>query len=274
MFILSWLFGGGDNSRALREACKGDLPQVKKLIAEGADVDGEDKEGVTALTMAIVSEQVEIVETLLAAGADPNRRNKSGLTPLSSLRQTLLHLEIYGDSVSERSYRPSPRRTQIVQLLLKAGAAAEGASEKTNTAGMSELAALAAGTLYGVGVTHLMFAAERGDVELAKCFLNAGADVNRVADKGGQVTALCLAAAFGHAEMARLLIERGANVNFRSQDGVHVTPLMHAAMSDYPDVVRVLLAAGADKSLKTTEGHTALDMARLSDCRAIVALLK
>lgn len=244
------------------------------MIAEGADVEGQDKEGITPLIMATVAENVEIVEALLAAGADPNRRNKKGLTPLSSLRQTLLHLEVYGDSARERLYRPSRRRTQIVQLLLKAGADVEGASEATNTAGMSRLAALAAATLFGTGITHLMFAAERGDVELAKCFLDAGADVNRVADKGGQVTALCLAAAFGHVEMARLLIERGADVNFRSKDGVHVTPLMHAAMSDYPDVVRVLLAAGADKSLKSTEGHTALDMARASDCRAVIALLK
>lgn len=254
MSILSWLFGGGDKDQALRDACKENVKRAKSLIEQDADVEATGTDGMTPLAIAAINGQPEIVAALLQAGADPNAKSIGGLTPIGTMIQLVTERWLNG-TASERRYRSCPARTRNVKLLLDAGADVEEAND--------------------AGYSNLMFAAKNGDIELAKCFLDANADVNLVMeDYAGEETALSLAAAYGHASMARLLLENGADVNFQSQKGAQVTPLMHAAMSGHADVVRELLSAGADKSLKTTESVTAIEMARTNDHQKVVEMLK
>jgi hypothetical protein len=93
------------------------------------------------------------------------------------------------------------------------------------------------------GWTHLMVAADEGDVERVRWLLKRSANVNAVLTDGGD-TALLLACANGHLEIARLLLDRGANVNAaRTTEGF--TSLMWTAQEGHLEIARLLLDRGA-----------------------------
>jgi beta-lactamase regulating signal transducer with metallopeptidase domain len=85
-------------------------------------------------------------------------------------------------------------------------------------------------------------AGEAGRMDIIKQFLDAGIDVNTVAEGDG--TALIGACKGGHADLVRYLIDRGADVNLASDgDG---NPLINAAREGHLEIVQILLDAGAD----------------------------
>jgi hypothetical protein len=85
-------------------------------------------------------------------------------------------------------------------------------------------------------------AGEAGRMDIIKQFLDAGIDVNTVAEGDG--TALIGACKGGHVELVRYLLERGADVNLASRgDG---NPLINAAREGHLEIVRILLDNGAD----------------------------
>lgn len=63
-------------------AAKGDSVLVTKLLRGGANVDGADKDGYTALHRASHCGDIQVVKTLIAAGANINARTKENATPL------------------------------------------------------------------------------------------------------------------------------------------------------------------------------------------------
>lgn len=70
-------------TRPLLIAAKKDNPElVGLLIQYGADIEGKDRNGMTALMAAIAAGQTENFYTLLEAGAEINARDQRGLTPL------------------------------------------------------------------------------------------------------------------------------------------------------------------------------------------------
>ena len=54
---------------------------IRRLLAHGADIHAQDKNGATPLHRAVRTRCAAAVECLLAAGADPAIRNKPGSTP-------------------------------------------------------------------------------------------------------------------------------------------------------------------------------------------------
>ncbi len=63
-------------------ATDGELDTVRRLIAEGADVNAKEDAGWTPLHFAADQGDLDIVETLIAAGADVNAVNDGGEGPL------------------------------------------------------------------------------------------------------------------------------------------------------------------------------------------------
>lgn len=119
------------------------------------------------------------------------------------------------------------------------------------------------------GASALSHGVIRGDVEMTRVLLEAGADPNL---RAGGHTPLGLAALHGHARIAGMLMRAGANPELRSGDGN--TPLTAAAALNRPAVLSVLLAGGANPAQFNREGRTALNIAALEGFeKAVRAML-
>jgi ankyrin repeat protein len=116
------------------------------------------------------------------------------------------------------------------------------------------------------GLPALVRAADRGETEMVKALIAAGAALD-VRDREYGATALMEAANEGHAEIVRLLLEAGADVNLGARgdpggEAAGWTALMGAAMAGNAEIVQALLRVGADPSIVNAKGETALDLAR------------
>jgi ankyrin repeat protein len=70
----------------MQAAAKGDINQIKKLLAPGANVNAQDQSGYTALMYASkgsTDNAAAIVAALLSAGAAGNAKDKRGNTALN-----------------------------------------------------------------------------------------------------------------------------------------------------------------------------------------------
>jgi ankyrin repeat protein len=67
-------------------ARSGDMSGLQSALAGNVAVDAFDKNGETALILAIQHNSVEAVRTLLAHGANPNTPDAHGLTPVRAAR--------------------------------------------------------------------------------------------------------------------------------------------------------------------------------------------
>jgi hypothetical protein len=105
----------GNNSTLKEAAIRGYSGTVKRLIANGVNVNEKDSAGVRPLMYAAQTGHTDIVEMLYTAGAKANEKDINGLT-------ALMHATINGDS-------------KTVKLLLSIGAEANA----KNKAGMSAL---------------------------------------------------------------------------------------------------------------------------------------
>ena len=96
-----------DKSIRLIQAIEaGDAPAVAATLADGANPDARDREGLTALELATRYGQTDIARALVQGGANIAMRNEEGNTPLA----VAIYLQ----------------KPEIVELLLHAGAETEG----------------------------------------------------------------------------------------------------------------------------------------------------
>jgi len=107
------------------------------------------------------------------------------------------------------------------------------------------------------GRTPLHRAAARGNSEIAKALLKAGADSNP-RNKAG-ATPIHWAAGGGFVDVVQVLLEARADANARTRGGG--TPLMRAVENGHVEVARVLLARGAFVNARDREGLTAMHFA-------------
>ena len=149
----------------------GDVAAVRAMLKSGADVNGAQGDGMTALHWAAMKGQTEMAQMLVYAGA-----NHAATTRLGAY--TPLHLAAKSGSAP------------VVDMLVTAGASVRAVST--------------------TGATPLMMAAESGVLAAAERLVAAGADLNAVESAKGQ-SALMFAAAFDRTSMVTLLIAKGAD---------------------------------------------------------------
>ncbi|MBN8731102.1 MAG: ankyrin repeat domain-containing protein [Acidobacteria bacterium] len=194
-----WAWTGGNETLAessvrekplLRAAYAGDVDELKRLLAAGANVSEMDRMGRTALHHAVNLESVNhypegnhvaCVQALLKAGAKADQRTADGT-----------EAPLYG----------AVHNPDMVEALLAAGADAHF--------GMQYRPALIAAAYFGAGMCTKA-------TESMRLLLKAGADVN-AAESGG-FTALSAAAVYGCPGMVKLLLDSGARVDHRMQNG-------------------------------------------------------
>jgi ankyrin repeat protein len=227
-----------------------DLPVVRKLIKEQADVNRAANDGSTALLWAAFHSNEEMTKALLAAGAVVDTANHYGVTPL-------LQASRNGD-------------VPVMKALLDAGADptrwhAEGETPLMAASRTGKVDAVKLLLSHGSFVnaadpfqeeTALMWASAEGHVEVVKALLAAGADPNlkghvsliterKNADHpSGGFTALMFAARNGHEEVVQALVAGGADLKLTNADGVTATIV--AIVNDRFDLAKELLDLGAD----------------------------
>jgi len=247
---------------------------VARLLAARANPNLADANGITPLMLAIEGSSSDGVRQLLAAGADPNLARPSGETPLMTAVRTgsrdivgqLLARKVQVDAQENQFHQTAlmwaAGHPEIVSQLLAAGADKSAATKvwKTVTTNYTPVVSTIGNTgipwnydseYEGVsgGLTALIFAAQKGNLESAKLLLDAGADVNQAAADGttallaslyrfvpnsetqdrnqrGTFGGLRFAADYA---MAKLLLERGAKPNVSDRAGY--TPLHGAVLS-------------------------------------------
>jgi ankyrin repeat protein len=108
------------------------------------------------------------------------------------------------------------------------------------------------------GDTLLMLAAYHGQIEAARVLLEAGAQPDRHNDMAQ--TPIAGAAFKGYLPIVELLLSHGAQPGYAPPGGK--TPLMFAAMFNRLEIVKVLLDQDIDMHAKSSDGLSALDLAR------------
>ncbi len=224
----------GDGTTALHWAAhRDDSALVTLLIDAGAEVNAADDHGVTPLSLACLNGSAAVVDKLLADGADADAVRRNGETPLMTAARV--------------------GNVDVVRLLLRAGAD-PNATEAT------------------LGQTALMLAVAENHTRVARVLLEVGAAV--AARSTNRFTALLFAAQQGNIDAARLLLSAGADVNESAPEGIggntnartrfvadtEAAALLVAIDSGHADMALFLLARGADPS-HAGAGRTALHSA-------------
>jgi hypothetical protein len=119
------------------------------------------------------------------------------------------------------------------------------------------------------GVALLHHAARTGNQEMLQTLVEAGAQVNFLAEDRGS-SALLDAVMIRRPDMARILMDAGADVNLTSKDGQ--SALIIAAGAGDPSCVEMLLKAGADPDEPDALGASARKYAALFHNRDIQSL--
>lgn len=250
-----------DAAKKLFRACgRGDLSFVKNILLNSKETlwNQMDEEGNTPIHWAAVGGHEEIVKILLDAGCDIEIKSHDGFTPLHSVAQedheNVLQLLLdRGADINARNLEDSEHTVlhyascwgaiKCTKLLLKRGAEIDAKSSDKST--------------------PLIFACEKGNVDIARALIEAGASLenkNDLDEKGG-ATPLLIAAHNARLPVLELLIEKGAKVNESTVDGLNALHLAIRCGSDRPDILDVLIKAGTDVNKKTISGDTPLHYA-------------
>lgn len=227
----------GFKKHALIEALKNDIDNdssseiVRLLLDKGVDVNVKDEEdddeaGDSPLILAIRKEiDMDIIRSLVEKGADVNYKSYEGETPLSTaiyandteVVQYLLEkgADANGDEeIRPLSFAASVGSLQIVKLLVEYGANVNNQNESGSTALL-----------------------RTNKVDIARFLIENGANVN-AKDLYDGMTSLIGAAARQNVELVKLLLEKGADKSIRDAEGKNA--LDYAKERNYEEIIALL----------------------------------
>ena len=203
---------------------------VQLLLGCGANVNAQDKAGITPLHLASYYGRLDIVRALLSQGARVNTKGELG--------QTALHLVLDGN----RSGRDA---VAVVRLLLENGADVNAQDSKNET--------------------PLHLASDYGKLTIGRVLLIHGANANAANIRGQTPLHMLSLWPWGdedEPDLVGTLVNGRADVNARDKDDE--TPLHTAYRNNRLDIVERLLQKRADKGAKNNKGETPIQLAHKS----------
>ena len=243
----------GDNKQLtlalVYAASKGSVNCMRSLLQAGADVNGSDNKGFTAL-IRTASVSFQSTAFLIESGANVNSANNLGSTALMEAVRC--------------------RNNKSMEVLLDAGADVNSANVSGTTALMvacAEPNTRAVNLLLDEGV-DVNKADNKGNSALTFAVINRHINlVDILTRSGSTVNTACtlIAVENGFNECLKLLLRAGADVNTRSSYGE--TLLISATHRGNIEAVNLLVRAGADVNASDCYGNTALMAA--AGCGAI-----
>ena len=223
-------------------AMMGQTDAAELLLQQGADINGRNRDGNTALHLTAFLGRAEIAELLLKNGADINARNDDGGTPIDILgtpwEMTRLLSGPMGIKLKQKQVESG--KAKIREMFSAGAKIGDQTSPKVQD-----------------NSTGLWTAARTGDLQAIKRYIEEDGNINAL-DKGFQVSAMSWSALYGQTEVVQLLIENGVDVNIKNGDGA--TPLHSAAFLGRVDVAKLLLENGADLKARNDDGATPVDV--------------
>jgi ankyrin repeat protein len=255
--IVAALLAAGANPRAVSStgstalmlaAAAGNVDALRHLLDAGAELDArEAARGQTALMFAAAYNRVDAITFLASRGADVKATSK--VVDLYELtREEAPRPQGGGTAGGGRPAAPA-RAPQV-----------PGIDRAYN---YNELIA------YQGGMAPLHFAARQGYLPAATALLAAGADINQPR-AGDLTTPLLMAALNGHFDLAKFFLDRGADPNLAGENGAAplyaVLNCVYAQKSNYPqpraftqqattylELLTALLDKGADPNARLTK---------------------
>jgi hypothetical protein len=188
-------------------AASGNVAEIERLLAAGADREARDGNGRTPLHVAVYRKQRDAARLLLAKGANANALDRQ--------RYDVVTIAAVADDVP------------TLRLVLEGGASAKNVTSPYDG-------------------TALIAAAHLGHVEVVQVLIKAGAPLDHVNNLTWTALMESIVLGDGgkrHTETLRALVQAGANVNIPDRAGI--TPLAHARGRGYKEMVAILEKAGA-----------------------------
>jgi ankyrin repeat protein len=206
-------------------AANGDKAAVKQLLKDGADVNGAQGDGMSALHWAADRNDAELADMLIYAGA-----NIAAVTRIG--QYTPLHLAAQSGSAA------------VARALVKAGA---DVNARTTTS----------------GVTPLHLAASAGSAEVINLLVDAKADINAKESEANQ-TPLIFAAGLNRADAVKALIARGADAAATTKviDIAKFTALDRAAADRQRKVIEGFVSKDSETTASPSQVAAAIEAGR------------
>src|SRR5687767_4849056 len=189
------------DAELLEAVRRGDVEGTKHALARGANVDARDASRRTALTLAVISDFVDIARVLVERGASPNALDARHDTPWLLTGET-------GSVAMVEALLPGKPDFAIVNRF---------------------------------GGISVIPASERGHVEYVRRVVKLPINVNHVNNLGWTALLECVLLGDGskkYQEIAQILKEAGADVHVRDRDGVDAVE--HARRKAYHEIVNIL----------------------------------
>jgi ankyrin repeat protein len=219
-----------------------DLRSAELLIRAAARINTVNENNVTPLSLACVNGSAEMVSMLLAAGADPNIARTTGETPLMTCSRT-------GNAAAVGALLARGASVDARETLLQQTALMWAVAEKHHDVARSLLT-------HGADV-HARTAV-RGGAPRSRSASVAPTPVEIGTGGSGGFTPLLFAARVGDVDSLRLLLEHGADVNEVAADGS--SSLIVATLRGHVPAAIFLLSKGADANAHGP-GYSALHWA-------------
>lgn len=110
------------------------------------------------------------------------------------------------------------------------------------------------------GDKPIQIAAGRGNIDIVRALIGAGADVNESgSDATAGLTPLHRAVSQGDLDVVELLLDNGADVNVNTSS--FDTPFISAVRRGHRDITELLASRGADPNAANNQGNTPLHLA-------------